>query len=128
MTRKAGTRSFIADELQASVYSGCRSCEVFGLIFSQIFPEYKGITDDSIVCTYTISNEFILCQYLETNRATSLKRVQLFHPYGKSISKATKTLLIFDRLASPTNQPQCLGFPRWKSNFGAKARSMAGSM
>jgi len=85
MTRKAETESFTAEELQASVHSGCRSCELFSLIFSQIFPEYKGITNGSKVCTYTISKEFTLCQHLETNRVTSVKRVQLFHPYSKLI-------------------------------------------
>jgi hypothetical protein len=85
MIRKAGTKSFTAEELQASVRSGCRSCEVFSLIFSQIFPEHKDTANDSTVCTYTISNEFTLCQHLETNHVTSVKRVQLFHPHSKLI-------------------------------------------
>lgn len=84
MTRKAGRKSFTAHDLQASVLSGCRSCELFSLIFSQIFPEYKGTTHDSTVCTYTISNGFTLCQHLK-NGATSVQRVQLFHPCSKLI-------------------------------------------
>jgi hypothetical protein len=85
MTRKIGRKSFTADELQASVLGGCRSCELFSLIFSQIFPEYKGITNDSTVCTYSISNGFTLYQNLEKNGVTSIQRVQLFHPCSKLI-------------------------------------------
>lgn len=85
ITRKAEIKSFTAKELQASVRRGCRSCEVFALLFSQIFLEYTGITEDSTVRTYTISKEFTLCQHLESNGVSSVKRVQLFHPYGKLI-------------------------------------------
>jgi hypothetical protein len=84
MTRKDG-RSFTAQELQASVLNGCRSCELFSLIFSQIFPEYKGTAHDSTMCTYTISNESTLYQHLEKNRVTSVQMVQLFHPCSKLI-------------------------------------------
>jgi hypothetical protein len=85
MIRKVNTKSFTAEELQASADGGCRSCEALSLIFSQIFPRYKGITNDSTVCTYTISSKFTICEHLEINGVTSIRRMQLFHPYSKLI-------------------------------------------